>query len=460
MVRQTGLSVPPPRNRRGERQKLVKMLFSKVLWLARGTSTALALAVLPATVLAATLPAVALAAGNDLWTRQFGTTEQDIAYGAAVYGTEVYAAGITWGAFPGKVNQGQDDIFVRKYDSDGAALWNRQLGSPGNDETRAVAVNQSGVYVAGYTADTLPGKTSKGSTDAFILRYNHSGDLLWSRQFGTAKVDSAFGIGTDSTGVYVAGSTHGTLPGEISAGFSDVFTRKYSFQGDVIWTDQFGSPSSDVSYALDADYTAGVYVVGVTNGSLPNKMSQGGMDAFVRKYDSDGAATWTRQFGSSDDDTASGIAADSSGVYVAGGTRGALPNQNAGNYDAFVRKYGLDGTTGWTKQFGTTGYDFADGVALDAPRGLQTDPPLVYVVGGTSGTLPGESSQGSSDAYARAYKKDGSIYWTDQFGTSAPDGAKAVAGVGSVAYVAGRTDGTFTGQMSKGYTDAFLRKYD
>jgi hypothetical protein len=267
----------------------VKILFSKVLWLARGT--ALALAVLAATLLAATLPAVALAAGNDLWTRQFGTTEQDIAYGTAVYGTEIYAAGITWGAFPGKVNQGQDDIFVRKYGSDGAA-------------------------------------------------------------------------------------------------------------------------------------------------------------------------TWTRQFGSSDDDTASGTAADSSGVYVAGGTRGALPNQNAGNYDAFVRKYGLDGTTGWTKQFGTTGYDFADGVALDAPRGLQTDPPLVYVVGGTSGTLPGESSQGSSDAYARAYKKDGSIYWTEQFGTSAPDGVKAVAGVGSVAYVAGRTDGTFSGQMSKGSTDAFLRKYD
>ena len=126
-----------------------------------------------------------------------------------------------------------------------------------------------------------------------------------------------------------------------------------------------------------------------------------------------------------------------------------------------MRRYGLSGTAGWTDQFGTTSFDSAYGVGLDAPRGLQEpDPPLVYVVGSTTGTLPGESSQGSSDAYARAYKKDGTPFWTAQFGTRKPDSARAVAGVSSVAYVAGRTDGVFAGQTSKGDTDAFLRRYD
>ena len=245
--------------------------------------------VLTATLLAATLPAVALAApGSELWTRQFGTTNQDIAQGVATYGPEAYVVGLTWGAFPGNLNKGQDDIFVRRYDKDGNTLWYRQLGSSDSDEARAVAVNQGGVYVVGEAGGALPGNTDKGAIDAFILKYNHAGDLLWSKQFGTGNIDGAYGIGVDSSGVYVAGSTHGAFQGGSNAGFSDVFVRKYSFQGDVVWTDQFGSSKPDLPHALDAHNVAGVYVAGFTGGTLPNKSNQGEDDAFVRKYEPGG----------------------------------------------------------------------------------------------------------------------------------------------------------------------------
>jgi hypothetical protein len=419
------------------------------------------LVVLVATILAATMPAVALAApGSVQWTRQFGTTNQDIAQGVATYGPEEYVVGLTWGAFSGNVNKGQDDIFVRRYDKDGSTVWFRQLGSSDSDEARSVAVTQGGVYVAGEAGGALPSNSDKGGTDAFIVKYNHAGDLLWSKQFGTGDIDGAYGIGVDSTGVYVAGTTHGAFQGESNAGFSDVFVRKYNFQGSVVWTDQFGSPKPDLPHALDAHNTAGVYVAGFTGGTLPNKTNQGQDDAFVRRYHTDGTDDWTRQFGSSGDDYALGIAADSSGVYVGGQTKGALEGQNTGDSDAFIRRYSHGGPAGWTDQFGTADFDTAYGIGIDAPRGLQEpDPPLVYVAGSTTGTL-GESNQGSSDAYTRAYEKDGDSFWTAQFGTRKPDSARAVAGVGSSAYVAGRTDGAFDGQTSKGVTDAFLRKYD
>ena len=42
--------------------------------------------------------------------------------------------------------------------------------------------------------------------------------LLWARQVGTPAYDEARSVATDSSGVYVTGSTQGTLPGQTSAG--------------------------------------------------------------------------------------------------------------------------------------------------------------------------------------------------------------------------------------------------
>ena len=64
----------------------------------------------------------------------------------------------------------------------------------------------------------------------------------------------------------------------------------------------------------------------------------------------------------------------------------------------------------WTRQFGTSGYDFARAVAVD-PEGN------VYVAGRTEGALPGQVSSGDFDAFVRKYDRDGDEVWTRQFGT-------------------------------------------
>ena len=81
---------------------------------------------------------------------------------------------------------------------------------------------------------------------------------------------------------------------------------------------QFGTSDVTEANAVFAD-SSGVYVVGLVEGSLPDQTSEGGLDAFIRKYNSDGDEEWTRQFGTSERDVASGVSADSSGgVYVVG----------------------------------------------------------------------------------------------------------------------------------------------
>src|SRR5262249_42892184 len=53
-----------------------------------------------------------------------------------------------------------------------------------------------------------------------------AGDFEWLRQFGTADPDGAWGIAVGASGVYVAGDTSGTFPGQASAGASDGFVRR------------------------------------------------------------------------------------------------------------------------------------------------------------------------------------------------------------------------------------------
>jgi hypothetical protein len=53
-------------------------------------------------------------------------------------------------------------------------------------------------------------------------------------------------------------------------------------------------------------------------------------------------------------------------VVVVGSTYGAFPGQtHLGEADVFVRKYDADGTVIWTQEFGTTGVDWAEAVAID-----------------------------------------------------------------------------------------------
>ena len=192
--------------------------------------------------------------------------------------------------------------------------------------------------MAGQTQGTLPGQSSAGNADAFVRKYDADGVELWTRQFGSSSFDQALGVSSDSSGVYVVGQTRGTLPGQSSAGRDDAFIRKYDAGGTEQWTRQFGSSRPDSALGVSVD-SSGVYIVGHSPGALAGQGNAGSFGPFVRKYDADGTERWTRQFGSRFDQSL-GVSADSSGVYVAGFTRGTLPDQTrAGGIDAFVRKY-------------------------------------------------------------------------------------------------------------------------
>lgn len=338
----------------------------------------------------------------------------------------------------------------------------QQFGSDLYDEASWVATDGAGhVYVVGATEGTLPGQSTAGSYDVFVRQYNTSdGSVGWTRQFGTTETDWSGGIAVGGGYVYVLGYTEkgGALPDQTSAGGIDAFVRQYAASdGTAGWTRQFGTDQTDWPWGAAVDSSGHLDVVGTTEGDLA-AVNAGAEDVFVRQYEtSDGTVNWTRQFGSTGYDRANGMTVDASGaIYVSGQTNGALPDQtNAGSYDGFLRKYANGGDAVWTSQFGTTGSDQAYGVAVN---GSGT---YVYVTGKSSGALAGTNA-GIDDAFVRQYNtSDGTANWTKQFGTTANDWgtAAAVDSAGNLD-VLGWTAGALSGYTNAGDEDMFVRQYN
>ena len=360
------------------------------------------------------------AEGTQRRCRIVGTSEFDYVEAAVADGTGVYIAGHTWGTLADQTKTGVfHDGFIMKYDSAGNAVWTRQFGSP--DLTRAESIASDGValHVAGTVRGSLAGQMPAGDTDIFLRSYDMSGNLLWTRQFGSATSDSPARVGVSQGRVYVAGLTTSSLPGQVSLGSTDVFVRAYDPSGIELWTRQFGTFTSDSIGGVAAD-AAGVYVAGHTFGTLPGQTSQGIQDAYLRRYDASGDEQWTRQFGNDLFDNANGVGVDSSGVYVAG--RREVPLIGTATIDdAVLWKVPTPRVLEvWRHQFGGTGHgvDFAESVAVRQG---------VYVAGRASLDLPGQARVGGSgDAFVRKYDQ-GTELWTRQFGTTNHEDAMGVA---------------------------------
>jgi len=400
------------------------------------------------------LPAAASAPVSNSWTAQFGTRYPDDANGLAMDPSgNLYVIGQTSGELPGQKAQGMIDCFVRRVDQLGHEVWTRQFGTPERDLAKGVGLDDAGnVYVVGQTFGTLPGQTSAGGLDAFIRKYSPDGEEVWTRQFGGGGAESAAAVRVDHAGnIYVVGGTRGTLPGQTNIGDWDAFLVKFDPAGGIVWSRQFGTVDEDYGMALVLDGNGYPIVAGETAGLLAGAASAGGLDSYVRAYDPAGNVIWTRQFGSRGDDYAVGAAVSPAGaVLVAGTTFGTLPGQRSkGDTDAYVVAFNGKGGDLWQSQFGTSGADDAEAVVFDGSG-------HAFVTGRVGGDLPGSTSNGGTDVFLAALGPSGDVLWARQFGGPADDYALGLAlGPGGF-FLAGGTTGALPGQTNLGERDAFL----
>jgi hypothetical protein len=147
---------------------------------------------------------------------------------------------------------------------------------------------------------------------------------------------------------------------------------KLNSSGAYQWHTFYGSSVSDYARAISVDSSGNVYITGysaATWGS-PLHAYSGGYDIFVLKLDSSGAYQWNTFYGSSYTDYTEGISVDSSGnVYITGysyATWGSPLHAHSGASDIFVLKLNSSGAFQWHTFYGSSDYDYAEGISVDS----------------------------------------------------------------------------------------------
>ena len=283
------------------------------------------------------------AEGNEQWTHQFGTSSWLEAYGVAADASGVYVVGFKdcCGApLPFSLGGTGADAFLRKYSPEGKELWTRQFGSPDVDKATAVAVDATGVYVTGMTNGEFAGPRGQG--DGFLVRFDADGKVLWSRQFGTSdQNEESNAVAVGPSGIYVGGRSTGALLGEKPRGLWDGYVMQFDLDGKLQWTRVIAGPGDGDNVQGLAVGLTQLLVTGAVDGALPGQTFVGGSDAFYRFYDFTGTATATREFGNGLNDYGTGAAVDARAFYIAGSKNGgALGLTPIGDNDAFVLKLG------------------------------------------------------------------------------------------------------------------------
>jgi hypothetical protein len=393
-------------------------------------------------------------AQNQLWLEQFGSLADDDTASVASDGAGgVYLGGSTSGELNGP-NAGLSDAWIARYEgATGNQLWLRQLGTSADDFATGVAPDGAGgVYVTGYTAGSLGGP-SGGDTDVWLARYDSGGNQLWIRQLSStgnwSSYDYAYAATADgSGGVYLTGLTTGSLGGSFCGPGADAWVAHYESTGVQSWNRQLGSPAVDAGFTVAPNGSGGVYVGGYSANSFT-----GYPFSWLAQYDAAGNQIWIRQTDPSNTSVISAATPDGSGgVFVGGATSGSLAAPNAGDGDIWLAHHDAAGNRLWIRQFGT---NMSDGISVATPDGSGG----VFVSGWTFGSLVGAFA-GVRDAWLAQYDGAGNQLWIRQFGTTSSDYPAGAApdGSGGV-YLGGETYGDL-GAPNAGGSDAWIARYD
>jgi hypothetical protein len=279
--------------------------------------------------------------GDSAWTRQLGSASYDECWSvAADMLGNVFVGGRTGGSLA-SANLGGNDAFVAKYDSVGNLQWTHQFGTSGSENALGLTADGLGhVYVSGLTNGNLGGPNA-GGYDIFLRKLDNDGTTVWSQQFGTSGDDIGNSVSADALGnVFVGGRTTGNLGG-VLVGDRDAFVAKYDASGNLAWTRQLGSSAFEENMSVSADGLGSVYFSGRTNGALDG-VSSNQTDAYVGGYSSSGDLFWLEHIVYAGDQYAHGVSADGLGnVYLSGPTNQSVGGPWAGNYDAYLFKFSL-----------------------------------------------------------------------------------------------------------------------
>jgi len=322
--------------------------------------------------------------GEVLWKKNFGGSSVEWLYRVRPTPDGGYLlSGVTYSDdFDVSGYHGDKDAWLMKMDSLGDLVWQKCLGGSGWDEAwDAYQTDDGGYIMAGYS-NSNDGDVSgnHGAHDYWVVRLDSALDVVWQRSFGGSNQDYAYTTSPTSEGGFIVAGASQSDDGDVVGGTMglDVWVLKLNFDGKIEWQRTYGGSGLDRADEIHQTRDGGYIFIGQTrspNGDVVGH--HGGADIWVVKLDPDGDIEWQRPMGGSSQDYGWSIQQLTDNGYVLTGLVNSSDGDVTGyrgNGDFWVAKLSEQGDILWGKVLGGTNYE--------RPHSIRQTPDGGFIVSG------------------------------------------------------------------------------
>ncbi len=217
------------------------------------------------------------ASGNMLWNKTYGGSLDETCGDMCLASDGGFALAGNTRSF----GAGGRDVYLVKTDSAGNMLWNKTYGGAGDEYMlNIIRTSDSGYMMSGYTASF-----GAGMNDAWLIKTDANGIMQWNRTYGGNLTDMGYDLVQTSDGGY----TFTGYTNSYGAGGNDAWLVRTDANGNMLWNKTYGGNSTDQTYALARTADGGYAMAGYTQ-------SFGGTSAYLIRTDASGNMLWNKTY--------------------------------------------------------------------------------------------------------------------------------------------------------------------
>ena len=319
-------------------------------------------------------------------------------------------------------------------------IWDTLFGGTRADCLYSIEQNQNdgSIVSFGYTrSPSIDGyHVNNINVDGWIIKTNSTGQILWSKAYGTKNDEilsrgkilpngDLIAVGTIQPAFPVA-----PMPFDYHGG-SDIYVVKTNSNGDTLWQKCYGGSSGDVVNDVVIPPDGSILIVGGSNstdGDMSNVTHYGNNDGFVMKIDAvTGVVINVKNFGGTFSDIFRSISICSTGGFILAGSTfsndGIIAGQNHSlnpnaTTDMWVMYVDDSLNQDWTKCIGSTGHEAAYSV-VDVGSGFLVSGSAIPIVTTPDGDVL--EWKGNNDGFIVKLNYSGSILWSKTYGGTLND---------------------------------------
>lgn len=377
-----------------------------------------------------------------------GGSNYDRGWGVAVFPDGgVIAAGQTLSHNSGDLgpSHGYVDAWLVRLNPAGNLMWSKNYGGTEVDIfTSVVALPDGGALAVGHTASKNADVTvNHGLQDIWVVRVNSDGAMLWQKSYGGSSWEEGNGVIALSDGSFIIVGTTASTDGDVVVNDvgTNVWIIKLDATGKLVWQKSYGDQADEGGKSIATTRDGGFVITGTRKSTLDIS------DGLVLRLNADGNKVWSKTFGGTGEDDLVAVHAGADGSIAAAGYSFSSDGDLRGNQFApdnlWVIKLNDAGEVLWKKSFGGNSSDRATGIVLTIDGN--------YLLSGTTTSHDGDvaGNHGKDDGWIiRLNAASGALMAQQTFGASDSDVLNSLLQVPDGSFVAAGSRYTLTGPNS------------